>query len=131
MIFHFRSRSKHSHNFDTLHAAPTEAPQTFIPSLVFSTNITVQWQRVICSERNSEITHYLLQYSLEESGRITEVRVSGIDDSNRMYTATRLQPLSGYTFIIAAVNSGGQRGPNTTITVITSAPESKINYNVF
>ena len=109
------------------HAAPTGVPQTFVASLVFSTNITVQWQRVVCSERNSEITHYLLQYSLEESDRIKEVRVPGTDDSNRMHTATRLQPLSVYTFIIEAVNSGGQRGPNTTVTVTTSAPESKIN----
>ena len=56
------------------------------------------------------------------------MRVPGTDDSNRMYTATRLHPLSEYIFIIEAVNSEGQRGPNTAVTVTTSAPESKINY---
>ncbi len=112
------------------HTAPTGAPQAFVASLVFSTNITVQWQRVICRKRNSEITHYLLQYSLEGSNRIEQVEVPGTDDSDRMYTAVRLQPLSEYKFTIAAVNSGGQRGPNTTITVTTSAPESKINYDI-
>ncbi len=116
------------------HTAPTGAPQAFenLPSLVFSTNITVQWQRVLCSERNSEITQYLLQYSLEGRDGIEEVEVSETDESNGMYTAVlvRLQPLSEYTFTTAAVNSGGQRGPNTTITVTTSAPESKINYDI-
>ena len=97
----------------------------FAAALVFSTNITMQWQRVSCSERNSEITHYLLQYSLEDSDRVTEMRVSGTSESNRVYTATRLQPQSRYTFIIAAVNSDRQRGPNTTVTVRTSAPESR------
>jgi hypothetical protein len=80
---------------------------------------------VICIERNSEITHYLLQYSLEGSDRIKQVEVSGTDDSDRMYTAVRLQPLSEYTFTIAAINSGGQRGPNVPLTVTTSVPESK------
>ena len=115
-----------------IRTAPTGAPRAFVASVKFSTNITVQWQRVICSERNSEITHYLLRYSLAGSGIIIkEMNVLGTDDINRMYTANRLKPLSEYTFTIAAVNSGGQRGPNTIVTATTSAPESKINnYNV-
>lgn len=98
----------------------------FSPTLVFSTNITMQWKRVRCSERNSEISRYVFQHSLEGSNRFTCVSVSGINDSDRTYTATRLQPLSMYTFTIAAVNVAGQRGPNTAVTVITSAPESTI-----
>ena len=94
----------------------------------FSTNITVRWQRVRCSERRSEITRYILQYSLEDSDRVTEVSVPGTSDSDRMYTANRLQLLSAYTFTIAAVNRAGQRGPNTTISAMTSAPESMIGY---
>ena len=105
-------------------------PQAFRIAFVFSTNITVRWERVICSERNSEITHYLLQYSLGGRDRMTEVRVLGTNDSDRVFTATRLQPPSEYTFIIAAVNCAGERGPNTTITAMTSVPESKINCNV-
>ena len=108
-----------------IHTAPTGAPQAFAATLEFSTNITVQWQRVICSKRNSEITHYLLQYSLSLAGSDIK-EVLGTDDSNRTYTANRLQPLSEYTFNIAAVNSGGQRGPNTTVIATTSVPESKI-----
>ena len=93
----------------------------------------MQWQRVNCSERNSEITYYLLQYSLSLAGSdiIKEEEILGTDNSNRTYTANRLKPLSEYIFTIAAVNSGGQRGPNTTVTATTSVPESKINnYNV-
>jgi hypothetical protein len=113
------------------HTAPTGAPQAFVASSVFSTNITMQWQRVICSERNSNITYYLLQYSQGRDG-IKEMEVLETDENDGVYTAVlvRLQPLSEYTFTIAAVNSGRQKGPNTTITVTTSAPESKINYNV-
>ncbi len=76
--------------------------------------------------------YYPLQYSLEGSNRIEEVEVSETDESNGMYTIVlvRLQLLSTYTFTIAAVNSGGQRGPNATVTVTTSAPESKTNFNV-
>lgn len=98
----------------------------------FSTNITVQWQRVRCTERRSEITHYILQYSLEDSDRVTEERVRGTSDEDRMFTATRLQFQSTYTFTIAAVNSAGQRGPNTTIIAMTSAPESmSVNNNYY
>ena len=86
----------------------------------------MQWQRVVCSERNSEITHYHLQYGLEGSGIGTVVRVLGTNDSSRMYTATRLQPMSNYMLTVAAVNSDGQIGPNTTINVTTTAPESEI-----
>ena len=111
----------------------------FTVTLAYSTNITMQWQRVMCSERNSEITHYDLQHSPEgsDSGRIervpgidsgTVIQVSGTNDSNRMYTATRLQPMSTYTLTIAAVNSDGQTGPNATVTVNTAAPESEIPF---
>ena len=105
-------------------AAPTEPPQSFVAALEFSTNITVEWQRVRCSERRSEITHYFLQYMLEGCDGVTEMRVSGTSDKSRKYTATRLQPLSRYTFTIAAVNSDEQMGPNATIIAMTSAPES-------
>ena len=100
----------------------------FTVTLAYSTNITMQWQRVMCSERNSEITHYDLQHSPEGSDSDTVIQVSGTNDSNRMYTATRLQPLSTYTLTIAAVNSDGQTGPNVTVTVNTAAPESEIPF---
>ena len=106
-------------------AVPSGIPQMFNATLAFSTNVTMQWRRVVCSERNSEITHYILQHSLEGSNRFTCVKVSGTNDSDRIYTATRLQPLSRYIFTIAAVNSAGQRGPTTTLITVTSAPESK------
>ena len=96
-----------------------------------STNITLQWNRVACIDRNSEITHYALYYSLEGSGESGEVSVPRADDSERMYTVTRLQPQSSYTLAIAAVNNYNQRGPNNSITVTTSEPESKIDCQSF
>lgn len=93
----------------------------------------MQWQRVRCSERNSEITQYVLQYSPEGSDKVKEESVLRTSDNNQMYTATvtRLQPLSRYAFTVAAVNADGEIGPNTTVTVTTTAPESKINCTVF
>ena len=109
-------------------AAPSGAPTTFTTSLILSTNITVQWGRVSCRKRNSEISNYTLRHSLadgSEKGQ-REVNVSGVGDSDRMYTVTRLHPDSPYTLTIAAVNTNGQKGPNISINVTTDTPESKI-----
>ena len=112
-------------------AVPTGAPQMFTAALIFSTNVTMQWQRVRCSERNSEIARHILQHSLVGSETNMTVGELGTNDSNRMYTATSLQPLSRYTFTIAAVNSDGQTGPDRTVTVSTTAPESEMLYLIF
>ena len=107
--------------------APSGIPQMFRTTLVHSTNISVQWERVNCRDRNSEISHYVLRYSLanesEENQR--EVNVLGVGDTDRMYNITRLQPHSVYTVSIAAVNINGERGPYGFITVSTDAPECK------
>ena len=117
--------------YDTLHlviTAPSESPRAFRTTLVHSTNISVQWERVNCRDRNSEISHYALRFSMsnesEENQR--EVNVLGVGDTDRMYNITRLQPLSVYTVSIAAVNTNGERGPNTSIAATTNTPESKL-----
>ena len=94
---------------------------------MYSTNISVQWERVNCRDRNSEISHYALSYSLANGSEENQIEknVLGVGDIDRMYNITRLQPLSVYTVSIAAVNTNGERGPNTSITVSTDSPESK------
>ena len=101
----------------------------FTTTLVHSTNISVQWERVNCRDRNSEISHYALSYSLSNESKENqrEVNVLGVGDTDRMYNITRLQPHSVYTVSIATVNTNGERGPNTSINVSTDAPESKNN----
>ena len=96
--------------------------------MIQSTNVTVQWGRVSCAERNSEISHYTLCYFLADGseGGHREVNVPGVSDSDRMYTVARLHPDSLHTFTIAAVNTNGQRGPDISINVTTDTAESKI-----
>ena len=86
-------------------------------SSVTSSSITVQWGRVSCIDRNSEITGYTVQYS--QTGSFTTVMesVSGTSDSDRMFTASGLIPHTSYTFEVAAVSSEGA-GPFSTGTVV-------------
>ena len=111
-----------------VHAAPSGRPQTLTPTLVFSTNITLQWGRVSCIHRNSEISHYILRYSLVVNGSDMDQRdvsVQGVGDEDRMHTITRLHPQSSYNVTIAAVNVNRQEGPISMITVTTVSPESE------
>ena len=108
--------------------APSGAPETFTATSVLSTNVTVQWGRVSCSERNSEISHYTLRYSLVGEGiHAGEVNVIGVGDRDRMYTVIKLHPQSIYTLTIAAVNTDEQMGPVNAINITTDTPES--NYH--
>ena len=110
-----------------MHAAPSGRPQTLAPTLVFPTNITLQWERVSCIHRNSEISHYILRYSLVVDGSDMDRRcasVQGVGDEDRMHTITRLHPHSMYNVTVAAVNVNGEKGPVSKITITTNAPES-------
>ena len=109
-------------------AAPSGPPQNMTPTIVFSTNITLQWGRVGCIHRNSEISHYILHYSLvvnESDMDQRDVSVQGVGDEDRMHTITRLHPLSTYNVTIAAVNVNEEKGPVSNITVTTNSPESE------
>ena len=60
----------------------------------------------------------------EEKERNTDAEQVARTDGTDSSETQALQ--STYTFTIAAVNSAGQRGPNTTVIAMTSAPESMI-----
>ena len=85
-------------------------------SSVTSSSITVQWGRVSCIDRNSEITGYTVRYG--QTGSTTnDMSVSGTSDSDRMFTASGLIPRTSYTFEVAAVSSEGI-GPFSTGTTV-------------
>ena len=84
-------------------------------SSVTSSSITVQWGRVSCIERNSEITGYTVRYGQTGSTTTVMESVSGISD--RMFTASGLIPCTNYTFEMAAVSSEGT-GPFSTGTAV-------------
>ena len=94
-------------------------------SSVNSSSITVQWGRVSCIDRNSEITGYTVRYG--QTGSTTMSNESVLGTSNRMFTASGLIPRTSYTFEVAAVSSEGTGPFSIEITVKTTVPEGKHN----
>ena len=86
--------------------------------------IIIRWGRVPCINRNSNITGYTVRYS-RGGGSTVSVSVSGTDQSERTYTATRLAPSSNYSIQVAAVTSTRVTGPFSTTVTETSPPRSE------
>ena len=74
-------------------------------SSVTSSSITVQWGRVRCIDRNSQITSYTVRYRKTSNPPFTTKSVTGTSDVNRRLTASDLEPCTSYRFEVAAVNS--------------------------
>ena len=100
--------------------APSGPPQSVMMSSVTSSSITVQWGRVSCIDRNSEITGYTVRYGQTGSTTTVMESVSGTSDSDRMFTASGLIPRTNYTFEVAAVSSEGS-GPFSTGTAVETS----------
>ena len=64
-----------------------------------STSVTIQWDRVTCVLRNSDITGYQISYDGET------VDVSGTD--MREFTASGLIPRTQYTFTVTPISNSG------------------------
>ena len=112
---------------------PCTAPglvQSLNASSVNVTNITIQWDRVDCQERNGEIDSYRVVYypTLEPSDRSART-VTGTGDSDRIFTFTGLPPRTSYTFEVQASNTIlDVRGARATFTISTSAPQSETTH---
>ena len=89
--------------------------------------MAIQWSRVSCLERNSEITGYRVRYLQSESPTsITkEANISGVMESDRMFIITGLNPRTSYMIEVMAVNRKNQLGPPANISVITTFPQGK------
>ena len=89
-------------------------------------SIIIQWGRVPCINRNSNITGYIVRYSRSDGSIRNVSSVSGTGQSERTYTATPLVPSTSYSIQVAAVTSTGVTGPfSTTVTETTSPPRSE------
>ena len=84
------------------------------------TNITIAWNSVNCTERNSNITGYVIRYTPPSSGGIDSVTVAGTGDAGGRVTLDRLTPSTHYSIQVAAVNSDGAVGEFSAISVHTS-----------
>ena len=105
------------------------APQSLRTISVDVTNITIKWDRVNCLERNRNTDSYVVAYyptsNPNEKGGAT---IPGTRDGDRMFSLTGLPPRTGYKFEVYANNPllRGVTGAIATITVSTTAPQSKI-----
>ena len=102
-------------------------PQSLRAASTNVTNITIQWDRVDCQERNGGTDSYrVVYYPTSDPNDRTARTVAGTGDSDRMFAVTGLPPRSNYTFEVQASNVGlDVRGTAATFTVSTTPPQSE------
>ena len=89
---------------------PSGVPQAVIAMATGSSSIFVQWDRVGCIERNSEIMGYTIRYA-RSGGSSSDITIFGTTRSDRIFTITGLRVSTYYTVMVAANNSGVTTGP--------------------
>ena len=94
-----------------------------------STNITIAWDAVNCTERNSNITGYVIRYTPPSTSGNDSVMVEGTGDAGGMVTIDGLTPSTQYSIQVAAVNSDGSVGlAAVSLSVNTSSGELYISW---
>ena len=107
-------------------AAPSGSPQNLHGVEVHSTNVSIQWERVSCIKRNSEITGYRI--TIYKSGTLVHsVNVIDTNNDSRVHTVSGLIPRSEYSFRVAAFSDNGE-GPNATTDIATTIPEGMLSF---
>ena len=102
-------------------------PQNVRIASVNVANISIQWDRVICQDRNGRTDSYVVFYypTSDPSDKAAQT-ISGTGDSDRMFGLTGLRPSTNYTFEIEASNPLIRvPGVVATITVTTTAPQGE------
>ena len=89
---------------------PSGVPQAVLAVVTGSTSIFVQWDRVSCIDRSSEITGYTIRYA-PSGGAPSDIPILGTTRSDRIYTITALSVATSYTIMVAANPSGMTTGP--------------------
>ena len=86
--------------------------------------MTIQWDELVCIERNGEISGYVIQYGEISNTERDEEMISGIGDEGGVYTITGLTPVSYYIIGIAAFSQNGT-GPFAWVVVDTPTNHRK------
>jgi hypothetical protein len=88
------------------------------------TNITIQWDRVNCVDRNGDIdSYFVIFYPTSNPSDRSAQTVLGTGDSDRMFRLTGLPPQTSYTFEVEASNPLiRDPGAIATTTVSTTMP---------
>ena len=105
----------------TLPTAPSNPVQNLMVSSSNSTSITIQWDRVECIERNSNITGYEVSYGVGTTFS-TSRDIFGTDMRN--FTASNLIPRTQYIFGVVPVSVSGN-GRSRTVTQMTDSSTSE------
>ena len=69
--------------------------------------MTIQWEELVCIERNGEISGYVIQYGEISNTESNEEVIPGTGDEGGVYTITGLTPVSYYIIGIAAFSENG------------------------
>jgi len=88
-----------------------------------STNITIAWGAVNCTERNSNITGYLVRYTPPSTSGNDSVMVAETGNAGGMVTIDGLAPSTQYSIQVAAVNSDGNAGLAVSSLSVTTSGE--------
>ena len=94
--------------FKYVFAVPGAPPQSVAVSSISSYSIKVSWGKVLCDQRNGEITGYQVNYTSVSDDEI--VTVTG-NETN--VTLSDLQPYTDYSISVAAMTVNGT-GPFST-----------------
>ena len=89
---------------------------------VTSRSVVINWDMILCIERNGVITDYTVVFQ-EQGGAMIPGEVNVMD---RTFTASGLTPHTNYTFGVAGVNINGT-GPHSNVTLITTAEDSRLH----
>ena len=91
------------------------------------TNITIQWDRVDCQQRNGGTDGYrVIYYPTSNPFDTNAMTLSGVSDANRIFTVTGLPPRTNYIFQVQAFNVVlDVRGEVANLTVNTSTPQGE------
>ena len=116
--------------FIYMHYRSSTAPgliQSLRDTSVDVTNITIQWDRVDCQQRNGRTDSYrVVYYPISDSFYISAWAVAGVADADRMFTLTGLPPRTNYMFQVQASNPElDVRGEVANLTVNTSTPQGE------
>lgn len=115
------------------HTAAPGIPQSLTITSVSVANITIQWDRVNCQERNGPTDSYRVVYCpTSNSSKQHAQTVVGTRVGDRKFSVSGLPPWTSYTFEVQASNAViNVYGAPSTITVATNtSPQSKKNYTL-
>ncbi len=108
-------------------SAPSGTVQNLVASITLS-SVTLQWDRVSCLTRNSEITGHEVTFGPTSSSTRTTESITGTE--MRTFTVTGLIPRTQYTFQVTPLSDSGN-GPAATITSETSLSSGMLLLQVY